>query len=328
MPKSQKTYDFAPLTQPVSFRKAVHASDFLHSYTQKIVFAIGFSIVIFYIAISGEPQWWFSALLIIGAIGAVVVFMAHSARHRLRMRAFAQANSLEYLETFGTGGNTGMIFQQGHSKLIQGAFVSSETSWSEIGNFEYVTGSGRSSRTHRFGYIRIKLPRRLPHMVLDSKANNHLGNLFSNLPESFNKNQKLSLEGDFDKYFTLYAPATYKRDALYIFTPDVMQAVIDDSSEFDMEVVGDDLYLYSSGRLSLEKSDTLKRLFQMADTISGKIDHQADYYSDERVGNRAANTIGIGGRTLRTRISTTTFIIVVIVVVIILYGQLAHLLHW
>ena len=36
------------------------------------------------------------------------------------------------------------------------------------------------------------------------------------------RTQVLSLEGDFDRYFTLYCPKEYERDALYVFTPDLM----------------------------------------------------------------------------------------------------------
>lgn len=48
----------------------------------------------------------------------------------------------------------------------------------------------------------------------------------------------LSLEGDFDRYFTLYCPGDYERDALYVFTPDLLALLIDESRHFAANALG------------------------------------------------------------------------------------------
>jgi hypothetical protein len=100
----------------------------------------------------------------------------------------------------------------------------------------------------------IQLDRALPHMVLDAVQNDRkiLGQRVSNLPARFDLAQRLSREGDFDRYFTLYAPADYERDALYVFTPDLMALLIDEAGSgeggsMDVEIIDDRMYVYAPG---------------------------------------------------------------------------------
>ncbi|WP_414172275.1 hypothetical protein [Clavibacter tessellarius] len=53
------------------------------------------------------------------------------------------------------------------------------------------------------------------------------------------------LEGDFDRHAALYCPEGYERDALYLFTPDVMAVLVDRVRGFDVEIRGDRLLLRS-----------------------------------------------------------------------------------
>ena len=85
-------------------------------------------------------------------------------------------------------------------------------------------------------------------MVLDARSNNGLFG-GTNLPSQFSKDQILSLEGDFSEYFTLYCPREYERDALYVFTPDLMALLIDQTSTFDVEIVDD--WMFPAGAAAL-----------------------------------------------------------------------------
>lgn len=227
-----------------------------------------------------------------------------STKQRIRIEEFAHANNFAYLDSSNasTDNYNGMMFNAGHARTVRAGIKSTTNTLYEFANCSYVTGGGKNSKTHYFGFVRIKLPRRLPHMVLDATANN-LFKRFSNLPKTFNSNQKLSLEGDFDKYFTLYAPAEYKTDALYVFTPDIMQLFIVNAHTFDAEVIDDDLYLYTSGSLKLDNAESLQALFELVDKIYPKLHNQTDYYSDERIGNRVANIVAPAGSRLKSRFS-------------------------
>ena len=105
----------------------------------------------------------------------------------------------------------------------------------EFANYRYTTGSGKNKTTHTWGYVAVKLDVPLPHIVLDAKGNN--GIFGSNLPATFDKDQRLSLEGDFDEYFSLYCPQGYEPDALYLFTPDIMARFIDNVRSLSIDPV-------------------------------------------------------------------------------------------
>ena len=124
------------------------------------------------------------------------------------------------------------------------------------------------------------------------------------LPGAIDPSQRLSLEGDFNHVFTLYAPKRYERDALYVFTPDVMAKFMDLFGNFNSEIIDDEIYFFSSRKLDLLKPAVFTELLQTITEFSKKFDHQVDYYSDERgtVGSprTATNTVADAGRHLKT----------------------------
>lgn len=250
------------------------------------------------------------------------------ARQQVRLRAFAAVNGFSYLGSANTSIDTynGMMMNEGHTRTIYAGIRSTLGIQYELANCSYTTGAGKNSRTYYYGFIRIKLPRRLPHMVLDATANNTFGR-FSNLPLTFREGQKLSLEGDFDKYFTLYAPAEYKTDALYVFTPDVMQLFIGSVHTFDAEIVDDDLYLYSPRLFELDTPASLQALLDLIDNIYPKIYNQSSYYADSRVGERAVNDIAPQGARLKSRISYVAIAIIVCIMLILILPTLMRLVE-
>jgi len=118
-------------------------------------------------------------------------------------------------------------------------------------------------------------------MVLDAVGNNGLFGA-SNLPRAFGRDQVLSLEGDFNTYFTLYCPREYERDALYVFTPDLMALLIDNASTLDVEIVDDWMFVYSMQPFALDEPSALEPLFDVIETIGAKTLTQTDRYRDDR----------------------------------------------
>jgi hypothetical protein len=131
-----------------------------------------------------------------------------------------------------------MIFRSGGGGRDDEHFASTSGRETRFGNCSYSVGvSGDTQTSISRGYLAVRLDAPLPHLVLDAKANNGL--LATRLPGQFARDQVLQLEGDFDRYFTLYAPRQYERDALYVFTPDLMATLIDHGSDYDVEIVDD-----------------------------------------------------------------------------------------
>jgi hypothetical protein len=60
--------------------------------------------------------------------------------------------------------------------------------------------------------------------------------------------KELKLEGDFQKHFVLYAPQGSEVEDLEIFTPDFMEALIEQHPDASLKCVGNDLYISGSFR--------------------------------------------------------------------------------
>lgn len=229
-------------------------------------------------------------MLIIGGLIALVVFaLVRTRRSReqrmYRLDRFARANAMSYLPRLAAPQLPGMIFSLGTSREAVDLVRGERPRFVEFANYRYVTGSGKNRRTHLWGYVAVKLDVPLPHIVLDASGNNGL--LGSNLPRSFDRDQRLSLEGDFDRYFSLYCPVGYERDALYLFTPDIMARFIDNAAALDVEIVDDWLFLYAKRDFSTLDPATWAWLFSVVGALLDKF-AQWSRWRDDRL--RLAST--------------------------------------
>jgi len=252
---------------------------------------------------------WAVMLAVITVVA--IVYGRYLERRQAKLYRFVAQNNLQLIEDRANPGYAGMIFDEGHARKINEAIILPEGT--ELGNYEYVTGSGKNRSTHTYGYVKIPLTRNLPHMVLDGKANNLFG-IITGLSDSFDRSQKLSLEGDFDNYFTLYAPKEYERDALYVFTPDVMRVLIEEGQRFDMEIVDNYLYVYSNARFDLTSPDRLASLVKIVNTVGSEIRSQTKRYADEKVAASQVGTIAQGGRRLNKGMSFAVLAVLGIII--------------
>jgi hypothetical protein len=268
-----------------------------------------------------NPVSGFFALLPLLALGIIAFMGVQLYRNQggwekwMRLSNFATANGFNYSRTTSNPQFPGSIFALGSDRESLDRIYTSEGRYLEISNYRYVTGSGKNRTTHNWGFMALSLDRMLPHMVLDSTANNGLFG-GSNLPTAFAKEQRLSLEGDFDKYFSLYAPKDYERDALYVFTPDLMALLIDEAAPFDVEIVDDWMFVYSSRPFVPADPGHFQRLFRIADTVGEKTLDQTDRYADDRLGDPAVNLIAPQGARLKRGFSVGSVLVVVVFVAI------------
>lgn len=257
------------------------------------------------------------------AIIAIVGFILIDSERRRKIRwtkleIFTKANKLEFSPRIDLH-ETGMIFVKGHSQRYEEVVLDSDFS---IGTHRFVTDYGKDRKVHLWGYVAIPLKRHLPHIVLDAKANDSgiFGVRRPSLPFAYNKSRKLSLEGDFDKYFTLYAPKEYKCDALYVFTSDLMALLIDKSSQFDAEIVDNKLYFYSKGGFDLSDKQLFERLIAMINIVSSKTFKTTGRYKDEKAGSdTSGDVIASEGRRLRQKFPISLVIGLAITTFFLLY---------
>jgi hypothetical protein len=351
-----RTVDYRPLTDPVqpeqvrAFKAAMRGTPGYSSASIMVGLVLLVVIVLFMLIVSGgifaaivpvlvdaalSGPGGFAVLLFpalfIGVIVAVLVIAVLAVvrgpgwEARYRMHTFAQANGLVYSPADGSPSYPGAIFATGSSRMATDHFRSAADRFLDYGNYRYTTGSGKNSTTHRWGFLALELDRSLPHMVLDSKSNNGLFG-GSNLPAVFAKDQVLSLEGDFDRWFTLYCPRQYERDALTVFTPDLMALLIDEVAPFDVEIVDRWMFVYSARELDMRQPAVHQRMLRIVDTVGGKTLSQTDRYRDERVETFAANIVAPQGRRLKRGVSVGAVVTVAVFVAFWLWGAVGGML--
>ncbi|WP_164233978.1 DUF898 domain-containing protein [Microbacterium hydrocarbonoxydans] len=301
-PAPQLSFDASALTEPVDPR-AVSAFAAELRARRRSGISVAAIIILAFVIVAGMVivPTVFSLLIGIGQSGHAPVVAAlpmlfilfvilvgggiawagwRSARvTRYRLNRFAQANGMSYEERIADPPLPGMIFSLGSGRLSTDLLRGTQPRFVEFGNYQYTVKSGKNSTTYRWGYVAVKLDVPLPNIVLDATGNNGFG---SNLPAAFDKEQRLSLEGDFDQHFTLYCPAGYERDALYLFTPDIMARFIDNAAELDVEIVDDWLFLYTRRKVSTLDPATWAWLFGTVGALIAKFDQWARW-RDERL---------------------------------------------
>lgn len=308
------TFDARPLVEPVppgagrAFVRELRRSGRLPSGSATVVVFIVAGLVVLFvfgsvaltlitavfgaiaagIAGAGEGTGWgvlsaFLPLLFIGGIVTVVVLVAvrlvrGGGERMYRLDRFARANGMGYVPRLDDPGLPGMIFSLGSARYATDLVRGEQPRFVEFGNYQYTTGSGKNKTTHNWGYVAVKLDVPLPNIVLDATSNNSL--FGSNLPASFDKDQRLSLEGDFDRYFDLYCPEGYETDALYLFTPDIMARFIDHAAALDVEIVDDWLFLYGRRDFSTLDPATWAWLFSVVGALLDKFAQWARWRDD------------------------------------------------
>jgi hypothetical protein len=235
-----------------------------------------------------DEPWDWSALILLPYLAlpvGMLVLLVHTVRRRsgvrqYRLDRFARANGLSYRPFAIPVALPGLIFTMGGTSVVRDLLWRDGRSQLSIGNQRTTIGSGRNRKEHRWGYVALRLPVALPHIVLDAVGNNSL--LHPRLPVAFDKDQRLSLEGDFDRHFALYCPRGYETDALYLFTPDIMARFIDTVAELDVEIVDDHLFLYSPKDLSTLDPEVWRWLMSVVDILTERI-AQWERWRDRRL---------------------------------------------
>ena len=321
LPPASLPFDTRPLTEPVNrstsrayVRQLRVEGRMPQSSSARIILAVvigGFFLLLFgsafagiigaFVSIGGSAGFsplfaLFPVVILIAIVATVatVIWKFASGRYgsarTYRLDRFAQANGMTWHPEASAPPLPGMIFDIGHARQATDIIRGTKPRLVEFANYTYKTGSGKEETTHRWGYVAVKLATPLPHIVLDAVGNNSF--LGSNLPASFNRDQRLSLEGDFDEHFQLYCPEGYERDALYLFTPDIMARFIDNAAALDVEIVDDWLFLYTQREVSTLDPATWAWLFSVVAALLGKLD-QWERWRDDRLASGSGGSDGL-----------------------------------
>ena len=243
-----------------------------------------------------------AGIVAIGFIAAIVYQARIEKIRSVKLTRFAKDNGFDFAQFTDNPLLVGMFFNKGNERTAQN-IISGTVGQSpfELGNYKYAIGSGRNRRAYSMGYVRIQLERHLPHMVLDSAKNNSaaFGLQVSNLPAGIDANQRLKLEGDFNEHFTLYVPKGYEKDALYVFTPDLMALLIDTIAAYDVEIIDDQCFIYLPKTVNFDDPAVMQDILKVIEVVGQKTINRTDRYVDDRLGDATMGGVGIDGQRLR-----------------------------
>jgi len=178
----------------------------------------------------------------------------------------------------------GQIFQQSQDGLFKPVVKIPENNLFsgqgqiELGNYAF----SQANIAYNYGFVRIKLQRPLPHILIDGLQNN-LFSFLSNLPIEQRRDQLFKTSIGFDKHFNTYVPKDYERDALEILTPDLMSDLIEYGAGYDFEIIDDEFYIFSSSEFDLLKQEQYEKIFKLVLVVVEKVDAKSGRYRDHRV---------------------------------------------
>jgi hypothetical protein len=128
-----------------------------------------------------------------------------------------------------------------------------------------------------FSGIDIHLPKLLPHIYLDAYQNNRLGRR----PEFvYDKEDQISLEGNFDQYFKAYAPKQHKVLVLSILSPDVLEKLMTCVYKYDIEIIENHVRLIVRGEQVSRNEVIQEDLLKAATIVMKEIDHRLKSWQD------------------------------------------------
>ncbi len=199
-----------------------------------------------------------------------------------RLSRFAGENGLNYEAESANPTYPGLMFTtaSGFSIVYNHLTPQSGRFW-DLGNLRFgqpgAEDTAMSESGHR-GFLAVHLGGQLPHVMLDAKANDGImggmGGQLSNHPT-------VRLEGDFNRHFTLYCPVGYERDALYILTPDLMADLLDETLTFDVELIGEWMFVYAMQPFDSMDPALYARLFRIIETVGQRAVRRSVNYRDD-----------------------------------------------
>jgi hypothetical protein len=146
-----------------------------------------------------------------------------------------------------------------------------------IFEYQFSEGSGKSSHTFHYTILEIQFAHPLPemHVMKTATSAEDILTMSRAIDAHFSSPMKISLEGDFDKYYSVYAPPDTQIEDLEVMTPDLMESLVDHCDEYQnigFECHDDKLYLHATGRLNAKRIKDFVALYSLVDILIPKLD--------------------------------------------------------
>lgn len=144
--------------------------------------------------------------------------------------------------------------------------------------FEFGNLKERRHTSLEWHYLAVSLPAPLPQLFLEATG---AGPLTLELPRPV-EGQRLTVGGQLDRRFTVYAPPGYGLDAMYVLTPVVIAALIDHADRYHVEVTGDTLVFFSPVLADFTEQEPWLAVDAVLQEVVPAVVRQAERYRDER----------------------------------------------
>jgi hypothetical protein len=119
-------------------------------------------------------------------------------------------------------------------------------------------------------YIHIALQDSYPHTIVDGKD----GFFKTDIRATTRDIHNIQLEGELSDYFTVFALKDDPQSALYTLTPDVLIHLLEYGTNFNIEVIGNSLYIFSQPR-HLESAEDFAKFMNLAFYLSKQFTKRA-----------------------------------------------------
>lgn len=231
---------------------------------------------------------------LLGAAGFLWYAVALSRRAKLAL--FAWTNGWAYADLLQDTRRPGAAFTRMRRSMERGVVASDDPRIPfELGIVHSVGSRDEGATLQRpFGFVELPLPVKVPHIVLRNRRR-------SIVPTLGLRGARMDLEGHFATTFQLLVPEGYQRDALYIFTPDLMARVLDLGAAGELELVEDRAYLYLPARTRFDAPDVMRGIIELAEELHRRLAARTAAYRDETavpIAHGEGVTIGLGGQRL------------------------------
>lgn len=177
---------------------------------------------------------------------------------------------------------TGRLLNIGHSKKMEDVISGTYQGYPiRIYDYTYTIGYGKGSHVEHHTIFEVAFDKKLPDIFLQPARYV----LFSGNTGS--DDISVTLEGDFNKYFILYAPKNYDMEIRVIFQPDLMADLIDKYQAYSIEIYENKLSVIAP--LLTKKTDFLTT-HDLVDSLFTKIFHSLKEVDDMGQDSSTART--------------------------------------
>ena len=266
---------------------------------------------------------WLLAMVLV-SVGATLAW-SRVFRREVRLAKFCRANGLTYRARVRNLRVAGTPFRSDYDSMT-GPLVSGKFDGETFTLGHHIIINKRNQNKIElyppFVFARVGLPRKVPHIMLLNKKSRIIPVRDASAART---NAALKLEGDYANQFQLICPRNYERDALYIFTPDVIASIYDFAADAEIELIDDQLFLYTRGQATFRRPEKLIALFDVLRRLNQRFDKQTKRYCDARA-DRAVASVAADARRLRiTSWSWLATLWAAVVVALIVWQVLANL---